>query len=85
MAGVSVDPKHRTIGTIYFRQRGIIAIIVITDTLQPMRWMHFDFYNFFFFYPSVYHKAVYAGLTASAIGTYEDICVTAHQKQMRRT
>lgn len=47
MAGVSADPKHRTTGTIYFRQRGIIAIIVITDTLQPLRWMHFDFYNVF--------------------------------------
>lgn len=36
MAGMSMDLKHRTTGTIYFRQRGIIAIIAITDTLQPL-------------------------------------------------
>lgn len=36
MAGMSTDSKHGTIGTIYFRQRGIIAITVLIDTLQPL-------------------------------------------------
>ena len=38
-----MDSTHRTTGTIYFRQRRIIDIIVITDTLQPSLGMHFDF------------------------------------------